>query len=64
MKICELINELHKYDTELEITISDGQDFHFYHTKKLEFEQHISDGILDIGIGGCDITEEDKEEDE
>ena len=32
MKIRELITVLSKFDPELELTISDGFGYHFYHT--------------------------------
>jgi hypothetical protein len=57
MKVKDMISELLKFDSELDITISDGFDFHFYDTRKenplfVEIEEVNGNKILDIGIGG------------
>ena len=55
----ELIKELLKYDLDLEVVISDGYRFLFYHTHgiKIEIFQEDDETVLDIGIGGCEIKE-------
>jgi hypothetical protein len=57
MKVKDLIQELQKYNENMEITITDGFEFMFYHTNSLLFTELYDSqtGIksLDIGIGDC-----------
>lgn len=61
MKVKDFIENLKKFDKELEVTISDGYDFIFYHTKEIEFKKYkdfsMKEPVLDIAIGGCRIRD-------
>ena len=57
MKVKELINKLHEFNPELEVTITDGYECRFYHTKWIQidvFKNEVGEpDVVDIGIGGC-----------
>jgi hypothetical protein len=60
MIVKELIEKLQKYNENMEVTITDGFNYKFYHTNKLlitEFYDSQDIKYLDIGIGGCEIEE-------
>lgn len=54
MQVKDLVEKLSKFDPELEVSISDGYDCSFYHTKNIEISLFEDNGIttVDIGIGG------------
>jgi len=61
MKVKDLINELKKYNYDLEVTITDGYECIHYHTKNIEirpFRDIIGSAVVDIGIGGNRIEGE------
>lgn len=61
MKVKKMIEELGKFDPDLEVTITDGFKCNCYHTKNIEFAlfEDLDHSVsLDIGIGGCDETVE------
>jgi hypothetical protein len=60
MTVKELIEELSKFDQNLEVTITDGHRCHAYKTDKIElktFEARNWPKSVDIGIGGNDWIE-------
>ena len=59
MNVGELIEELKRFPKKIEISISDGFEYKFYSFKDKIPPMHIFDNILDIGIGGFQIEEED-----
>lgn len=67
MKVKELIQKLSEFDQNLEVTISDGYGFHFYHTKKLVMAPIELDNdrtVLDMGVGACSTERLDNDEDD
>jgi hypothetical protein len=53
MKIKDLIKELSEFDSELEVTITDGFKWTTYHTNGCAFAKiKIGSETVDIGIGG------------
>jgi len=55
MKVKEFIKELQKFDSELEVILTDGYNCIVYTTKNIEFqkfEDDFGEVFLDIGIGG------------
>jgi len=61
MKIKDWIEEFQKHDLELDVFITDGFEFKFYHTNDVlitEFYDENEVKVLDIGIGGCEIKDE------
>lgn len=58
MKVKEFIAEMQQFPDDLEVIISDGMDYNFYHTNGVVF--NIWEGKAEIGIGGC--KEDDTEE--
>jgi len=57
MKVHQFIKALSKFNGDLDVTISDGWGYNFYHTNGIEFVINYL-GNVDIGIGGCQIEEE------
>jgi len=57
MKVKEFIDALSEFNPDMEVIISDGTDFHFYHTNAISFSNW--EGDAEIGIGGCQIDEND-----
>lgn len=57
MTVKELITILSKFNENHEVRISDGFDFNFYHTNGAVIEE--LEEIVDIGIGGCLLDDED-----
>jgi hypothetical protein len=62
MKVKEWIQELQKHNENMEVTITDGFEFKFYHTDGILITEFYDSrtGVksLDIGIGGCEIKDE------
>jgi hypothetical protein len=51
MNVKEFSTELSKFPEDMEVIISDGMKYNFYHTDEISFD--IFEGKVDIGIGGC-----------
>ena len=51
MKVKEFIEAMSKLPEDMEVIISDGIDFNFYHTNGISFS--IWEGKVEIAIGGC-----------
>mgnify|MGYP005656564697 CR=1 FL=1 len=51
MKVKEFIEAMSKLPEDMEVIISDGMDFNFYHTNGISFT--IWEGKAEIAIGGC-----------
>ena len=61
MKVKNLIEKLEKMNPELEVFISDGYEYIFYHTNDITIQEFddLKDGLVcDIGIGGNRINED------
>lgn len=62
MKVGDLIENLSKFNTDMNVTISDGFGFHFYSANDYyDFVVSISEvdaSCVDIGVGGCEETDE------
>jgi len=56
MTVKELIERLLEFPKDMEVIISDGYELTFYHTDGIIIEEF--EGMVDIGIGGCIINEE------
>lgn len=59
MTVQQLINELNKFPKDLEVSITDGWNGYCYTTDNIEikiFEDIPNQNLVDIGIGGCDIS--------
>jgi hypothetical protein len=56
MTVEELIKELKKYPKGYEVIITDGYKLMFW---KGNFVVALFEGKVDIGVGGCDETEEE-----
>ena len=52
MNVGEVIEKLKQFDPEMEVIISDGWDFKFYHMNGAVIQEF--EGKVDIGIGGCE----------
>ena len=59
MTVGEFIKKLKKFDKKLQVIITDGIKCNCYHTDGIYFGLFKEDyTVLDIGIGGADITED------
>lgn len=52
MKVKGLIEQLKQFDPKMEVIISDGYNYKFYHMKGAVIQEF--EGKVDIGIGGCE----------